>query len=143
MLSRARGMARARPMRPPGRTVGTRASRQSEREPPALLPASRAFAMARAKRGVTTTGAAVFRLVIVPELFLQTGQFNGTCPHGHTPTRRVRPRDDERTTAPCGVRGRRRVGQSNAASGWCVRLVARAFFACDAKETKETKKQQK
>ena len=36
-----------------------------------------------------------------------------------------------------------RVGQSNAASGWCVRLVARAFFACDAKETKETKKQQK
>jgi hypothetical protein len=35
------------------------------------------------------------------------------------------------------------VGQSNAASGWCVRLVARAFFACDAKETKETKKQQK
>ena len=95
MLSRARGMDRARPMRPPGRTVGTRASRQSEREPPALLPASRAFAMARAKRGVTTTGAAVFHLVIVPELFLQTGQFNGTCPHGHTPTRRVRPRDDE------------------------------------------------
>ena len=41
------------------------------------------------------------------------------------------------------ARGRRRVGQSNAASGWCVRLVARAFFACDAKETKETKKQQK
>ena len=31
----------------------------------------------------------------------------------------------------------------NAAFGWCVRLVARAFFACDAKETKETKKQQK
>ena len=101
MLSRARGMVRARPMRPPGRTVGTRASRQSERKPPALLPASRAFAMARAKRGVTNTGAAIFRLVVVPELFLQAGKFNGTCPHSHTPTRRVRPRDDEQRRRVC------------------------------------------
>jgi len=52
-------------MRAPGRTVGTRAPMHSERKPPAVPPASRAFAMARAKSGVTNTGATFLRLIAV------------------------------------------------------------------------------
>jgi Fe-S-cluster containining protein len=73
-------------------------------------------------------------------VFRRTGQFDGTSPHGHAPRSAAR----RRTTAAC-VRGRvgQRKRQRNAASGLCVRLVARRLLRLYTKETKETKKQHK